>query len=495
MNSPSEHRPNTPSHRGRMFTQKFRQLDACRSQLHSAVTAELAAETEENRRETARVKADNERRAAAVAVAAAAAQRTTPTAVCGEDTICCLSDGGSSGEGGDDDGYDSEVLVPRSPATTPTTGRDRVGLVAMSASEPTSALSDGRSTSVPAPLSAGDGAGPSAAGGATGAGKRSRPTATAASTASARSAPTAAGALKGGTRAAVRFLEDLLPAPGQQVPRRPKSRPRADAAARGGGNTGKRSKTTKRTEEKTAPPGPFSGLSLCVVHLGSVTSNTIKTFAKGVRGGGGQLSTHYTPGDTTHIVADASLALSWEKLDLYLSGWDDFEDCVHVDAGAGAEGNAAAPPGTRAGTPDGVPIVSSEWVSECLRLSAVVATDTYLLVPPSRRAAAAGARPSPAALAREPSAGAASATSSAAAAAAAGKSKLASANEEIESPATVSVRPPQRKQARGAVEGGAPAKSQQFPVEGGHGARNPNVGDKRHTFFCQATSSGRQVST
>lgn len=495
-----------------MSSQQWLQHDACLSRVQSARMAELAAETEEKMLEVRRINADNRRRAAAVAEA----EQRTPPEKCG------AADGASNasyagGDGGDDDdGYDSEVLVPASSAVGHATGHD--GGVAMSASrttslppppsssssgrdgladsrlegveEPASALSlSGGGASSSTPVSTGDGTGASAVG-AAGAGKRSL------------SAATAAGAPpKGGARAPVRFLEDLLTAPGQA--RRPKSRPRPEtAAAAAAGNTGRKRSKKKRAaqREEPAPPSgplPFSGLSVCVVHLGSVTSNTIKTFTKGVRSGGGQLSTDFTPGVTTHIVADASLASSWEKLDEYLSGWDaDFMDDV-ADARRTAGGA-----GTQSGTFGGVPIMSSEWMSECLRRSAVAATGGYLLAPPPSRApaaAAAGAAIPPAASVREPSAGGtagksntggggaavtsttAAAGSAVAAAAAARKRKLASADEEAGGQTAASVRPPELKQAR--VE----------PVEGGHGARDPNVGEKRHKFFCQATSSGPQV--
>eukprot|EP00903_Cladosiphon_okamuranus_P022154 g20373.t2 len=519
-----------------MFTQKFRQVDACLSKLQSEVMAELAADTEEKRRETERLKADNKRRTAnveaAAAAAAAAAQRkvqTTCDAIdsCGED-----SDGDPAGDDDgddDDDGYDSEVLIPVSPAhdgpasrtpsppTSSSSGRGGLPLPE-DGTKPMAALSGGSaSASIPLPVGDGKGAStPSAAHAATGAGKRSRSTASAAATtaASGRSAPTAAGAPpKGSARSAVRFLEDLLPAPGQA--RRSKPRPRAADTAGGsgsgsgsggsgiGGNAGRRSKKkTKRTEHEHGEPwqsGPFSGLRLCVVHLGSVTSNTIKTFEKGVRIGGGHLSTHFTAGDTTHIVADASLARSWDKLDLYFSGWDSFEDDVGEAGGRAGE--------ARTGTPDGVPIVSSEWISECLRRSAVVPPDAYLLIPLRRNPAAASGAIPPAASTRDPSSGAAgkggtgggtggasSAPAAAPAVAASASTRnLAFADKETGGLAAASARPPEREQARGAGGGGEPAKLRTLPVEGGHGAKNPNIGEKRHTFFCQAIDSGPQT--
>ncbi|CAB1100093.1 unnamed protein product [Ectocarpus sp. CCAP 1310/34] len=179
----------------------------------------------------------------------------------------------------------------------------------------------------------------------------------------------------------IRDLEDLLcsgpkgsrsNAVAAPNPKR-KTRPRGGAGGDNGGI-----KTKKRPWKRAgAASGPFSGLSLCVVRLGSVTNNTVGTLPREFRDGGGQVSTHYTPGDTTHIVADASLAASWEKFDLYFSGWDDFEDVVDGAATAG-----------RGRMPDGVPVVSSEWMSECLRRSEVVAADAYRLTPPPHRCVA-----------------------------------------------------------------------------------------------------------
>ncbi|CAM9118606.1 unnamed protein product, partial [Laminaria digitata] len=68
-----------------------------------------------------------------------------------------------------------------------------------------------------------------------------------------------------------------------------------------------------------AAEGPFSKLNICAVHLGSVTSNTVAAWTREVRRGGGKVATIYTPGETTHIVADPSL--SSDQLDRY-RGWE-----------------------------------------------------------------------------------------------------------------------------------------------------------------------------
>eukprot|EP00752_Nemacystus_decipiens_P005447 g4937.t1 len=518
-----------------MSTQEFRQLAACRSKVHSALMAELVAEIEEKRCEAARINADNKRRAAAVA---AAELRTTPAA-CDNTTGGASNDRVSAEDDDEDDGYGSEVLVPAAPTTGPD-GEASMSATVVSASRrslplPSSSSSSGRdglaatrlegggdSTTPPpgggigasTPRSAGDGTSPAAPMAAAGAGKRNRWTAAAAATASGRSAPTAGSAPrpKGGARSPVRFLEDLLTAPGEQArrPGKSKSRPRA------AGDTGrKRSKKKQRAagrEEPAPSSGPFSGLSVCVVHRGSVTSNTIATFTKGVCGGGGRLSTVFapggTPGGTTHIVADASLALPWEELCRHLGGWDDdFMDDATDIGDAGGEARGGVGPGTRTGTFAGVPILSSEWMSECLRRSAVVGTDGYLLAPPPRRAAGVaaaaaaagggGATAPLAASARDASSGVApgkSGTGGAAAASIAGAAASATAAAAAGGRKMGFTEEDTGGQAPGeAAQVGVPPRSQSSPVKGGHGARDPNVGEKRHKFFCQATSSAPQM--
>lgn len=360
----------------------------------------------------------------------------------------------------------------------------------------------------------------------------------------------------GTNTAAYRFLEDLIPAgprsTGRALPRRFKPRPLTNANT--GGNTNGKESRNKKQKRKAAPAsasaatsGPFSELSLCVVHLGSVTSSTIKAFSRGVRdGGGGRVSTRYEPGNTTHIVADASLALSWEELHSYFAGCLDggdgfdfaFEDDLDAAAVMNADGaatvRATATTRARTRTPGdvGVPIVSNEWVVECLRLSAVVAVGPYRLMPPRRAAAAETAPAAAAALARRhdgsstsasvtwsgPVAAAAAETVAATttAAATAYKRKLDARDDDdddgggpkaVASAQTHGRRTQAQEGAatggggggcRGggstvAAGGGAAAEETMLEamgeVKGGFGAREPDVGKRRHKFHCQFTSS------
>ncbi|CAM9244849.1 unnamed protein product, partial [Hapterophycus canaliculatus] len=301
------------------------------------------------------------------------------------------------------------------------------------------------------------------------------------------------GVAEAGKRNTFTFLEDLLRA---TVPKRPSrsnarggSLPKTKRKSLAATDTSKRNPSSKKLRKVGgAASGPFAGLSVCVVHLGSVTKSTIKTFARGVRDGGGQLSTHYTPGDTTHIVVDASLAATWEKLDLYFSGWDDFED---IDGGA------------RCGAPEGVPIVSSEWMSECLRFSSVVALDRHRLTPPPRSEGALttttkGRRLHGASTTVDNSDAALDGltySASAAAAAAAGKMRPTARGEELSGLAAQKEQN-QQSDVKEPADGGAAGvratstSLDSMIVKGGFGARNPNVGTKRHKFHCQMTGSG-----
>ncbi|CAM9816321.1 unnamed protein product, partial [Ectocarpus sp. 8 AP-2014] len=396
-------------HQGKhnLFTQRFRKIDAIRTALRTAVAEELAQQTEERRRETYRVNAENKRRSATAAAAA----------LDGKTDSSCIFPGSDS----DGDGYGSKDSI----SVTCRLGCDGTAPRTRSASS-SSSSSGNRAVSRPCdrqgePLSitacvkqapanpdkafglrVDSGGGPGveeegALGVASTSGSRrdghdqgpTPPTAAAASVSpESQSVLASAGAKGGGAKTGVRFLEDIL----RLGPKGSRSNtaggappnPKRKSHPRRGGCKGEASgtQTHKKPRQGTdAVPGPFSGLSLCVVHLGSVTSNTIKTFKRGVCDGGGHVSTRFTPGDTTHIVADASLAASWEKLDNYFSGWGGVDDLDDAVSGGGM--------GLKSGMmPEGVPIVSNEWMSECLRRSAVVATEAYRLIPPPHRSAA-----------------------------------------------------------------------------------------------------------
>ncbi|CAM9611406.1 unnamed protein product [Ectocarpus sp. 12 AP-2014] len=494
-------------HQGKhnLFTQRFRKIDAIRTALRTAVAEELAQQTEERRREAYRVNAENKRRSATAAAVA----------------LDGKTDSSGIFPGSDSDGYSSEVSI----SVPCGLGRDGTASRTRSASS-SSGSRGGRAVSRPRdrqvePLStaacvkqastspdmafgvrvdSGDGASGVAC---TSRGRRdghdqgpTPPTAVAASVSSeSQSVLASAGAKGGGAKTGVRFLEDILRlgpkgsrsnAAGRALPN-----PKRKSHPRPGGCKGEasRTQTHKKPRQGTgAVRGPFSGLSLCVVHLGTVTSNTIKTFKRGVCDGGGHVSTRFTPGDTTHIVADASLAASWEKLDNYLSGWGGVDD---LD-GAVNGGRLGLKSGMM---PEGVPIVSNEWMSECLRRSAVVATDAYRLIPPPHRSVASVAA-SPAAAARRQqrsstpanqSIAAGGGTLPTAAAAAAGhvglasSTRLAAARNEVQGGSTQGT----------AGESTAAADLESMAVKGGFGARNPDVGKKRHTFHCQSTTNSR----
>lgn len=500
-------------HQGKhnLFTQRFRKIDAIRTSLRTAVAEELAQQTQEKRRETYRVNAENKRRSAAAA-AAALAGKTESSGIFPD----CDRDG---------DGYGSEVSI----SVPCRLGCDGTARRTRSASS-SSGSSGGRGVSRPCdrqgePLGtaacvkqasaspdktfslrvdSGDGpegeqegaSGVACTCGGRRDGHDEGPTPPTAATASvsteSQSALASAGAKGGGAKTGVRFLEDILRlgpkgsrsnAAGGALPN-----PKRKSHPRRGGCKGEasRTQTHKKPREGTgAVPGPFSGLSLCVVHLGSVTSNTIKTFKRGVCDGGGHVSTRFTPGDTTHIVADASLAASWEKLDNYFSGWvgvDDLEGTVN-----------GGRVGLKSGMmPEGLPVVSNEWMSECLRRSTVVATDAYRLIPPPRRSAAPVAA-SAAAAARQqqrsstPANQSIAAGGGTAAAAAAGhiglasSTRLAAARNEVQGGRTLGT----------AGQSTAAADLESMAVKGGFGARNPDVGTKRHTFHCQSTTNSR----
>ncbi|CAN0206851.1 unnamed protein product [Ectocarpus sp. 12 AP-2014] len=287
----------------------------------------------------------------------------------------------------------------------------------------------------------------------------------------------------GGARMDIRYLEDLLCsgskgsrsyAVAAPNPKR-KTRPRSAAGGDNGGI-----ETKKRPWKRAgAASGPFSGFSLCVVRLDSVTNNTVGTLTREFRDGGGQVSTHYTPGDTTHIVADASLAASWEKLDDYFSGWDDFEDVVDGAATAG-----------RGRMPDGVPVVSSEWISECLRRSEVVAADAYRLTPPPHRCAAPAAvapkQQQRSSTATKETNAAAEGCSSSASRAAIGKKRILTSGGEETTDGLVATRN-QRADAAGGSASGSGAATGLMNLEGEVGARKPDV-DKRRVSQGQPSS-------
>ncbi|CAM9422741.1 unnamed protein product [Ectocarpus sp. 6 AP-2014] len=287
--------------------------------------------------------------------------------------------------------------------------------------------------------------------------------------------PAAVRAGGGSARMDIRYLEDLLcsapkasrsNAVAAPSPKR-KNRPRGEASGDNGGI-----ETNKRPWKRAgAASGPFSGLSLCVVRLGSVTNNTVGTLTREFRDGGGQVSTHYTPGDTTHIVADASLAASWEKLDDYFSGWDDFEDVVDGAATAG-----------RGRMPDGVPVVSSEWMSECLRRSEVVAAEAYRLTPPLHHCAApatvAPKQQQRSSTATKETNAAAQGCSSSASPAATGKKRILTSGGEETTGGLVATRN-QRGDAAGGSPSGRGAAAELMNLEGEVGARKPNVDMRR----------------
>ncbi|CAN0496648.1 unnamed protein product, partial [Ectocarpus sp. 12 AP-2014] len=338
-------------HQGKhnLFTQRFRKIDAIRTALRTAVAQELAQQTEERRRETYRVNAENKRRSATAAAAALDGKTDTSGIFPGSDS----------------DGYGSEVSisVPCRLGCDGTASRTRSASSSsgssggLAVSRPRDRQVEPRSTAAcikqasASPdeafglrVDSGDGPegeqGGASSVASTSGGRRdghdrgpTPPTAVASVTTEGQSVLASAGVKGGSAKTGVRFLEDIL----RLVPKGSRSNaaggalpnPKRKSHPGRGGCKGEasRTQTHKKPRQGTdAVPGPFSGLSLCVVHLGSVTNNTIKTFKRGVCDGGGHVSTRFTPGDTTHIVADASLAASWEKLDNYFSGWGGVDD-------------------------------------------------------------------------------------------------------------------------------------------------------------------------
>lgn len=577
-----------------LFTQQWRRNEACFDNLRAAVMAELAAETDKKRRETDRVNSENNTKRTAAAAAAAVApsevagvSEATKTQGDNGNASTAIANNSSSHDCSDDaeDVYGSQVLIP---VSLPAAGHSSSSAaLAPSRSSSSSSASSGSgggggaAGTVPRPpgtegepstalravtekvvgsgddaeVPAGRDANASAIADTTGknhSNRRSTATSAAAAAAvavagryAAPSATRRATTTKKVRRASVagkknvaayRFLEDLIPAgprsTGRAPPRRSKSRPLGDA------NGKEESKNKKQGRKVQAPApasavasGPFSELSLCVVHLGSVTSNTIKAFCRGVRdGGGGRVSTRYEPGCTTHIVADASLALSLEKLHRYFAGCGDDGDGFDADFGddhdaaavVGVDEAAAVGAGargrTRTRTPDddGVPFVSSEWVVECLRRSAVVATAPYLLTLPRRAAAAEQAPAEAAGLTRRHegsgtsayvAGGGLTAADTTTAAAIAYKRKLDARDDGDDNgsrlSAVASAHPHGRRtqeQQEAELGDGGDAAAESIPrgmseVQGGFGAREPDVGKRKHKFHCQFTSSrGDHVS-
>lgn len=494
------------------FTQQFREIASIRSSLHMAVMAELVAETEGTIRETDRVNAENTRKAAAAAVAAAvpaapaaAASPTTASPTTASPTTV-TSNGLLYQADRNGDGSDSTVLIPvsrsgdyggaalaahSSPAGSSGGGTmsrpdDRRGEpLGTAASGEQASVNPGKASGLrvdggSCPAGGGDDASVAASSATgTGGGRRDgddnqATTAVAAVATAGRLPPAAVCAPGGGTRTDIRYLEDLLcsgpkgsrsNAVAAPNPKR-KTRPRGGAGGDNGGSEIKK----RPWKREVAASGPFSGLSLCVVRLGSVTNNTVGTLTREFRDGGGQVSTHYTPGDTTHIVADALLAASWEKLDDYFNGWDDFEDVVD---GAGTAG--------RGRMPGGVPVVSSEWMSECLRRSEVVATDAYRLTPPPhRRAAPAAVAPKQqrSSTATKQANAAAEGCSSSASPAATGKKRTLTSGGEEATGGLVATRNHRADAAGGSASGGSAAAGS-MNLDGEIGTRKPDVEKRR----------------
>lgn len=509
--------------KGSMCNQQFRRIDAMCSALHKAVMTELAAETLQKRVETKRVEIENKRRAAAITLSAATPMPGEETARPARENF---ADGRSNGDEDGSDAPESSAVGSGAAALKPpcacssrpsgSAGSGTAGVVSRSGvleDEVGTAHRCGNgSGKVDKAMGVGVEVGSSPTGGEThgcdtssdhGGGSTVQAAAAAVVTGNGAGGPlsASAGASRGVAKASKKhnivFLEDLL-----RMTTNPKGSLRSNAIVmpktkrkshgpRDTGDGRSNEKTSRKKPRKVAgaASGPFSGLSLCVVHLGSVTKNTIKTFARGVRDGGGRLSTYYTAGDTTHIVVDASLGATWDKLGDYFSGWDDFEDL-----GGGG----------RSRVPDAVPVVSREWMSECLRRSSVVALDAYRLTPPPPQSEATPTAAETKGRQQQqqqqgtgtavsiPDAAWNDLTYSAAAAAATGKMRPAARGEKINDLAA----PRERNQGGDVVEpatDGAAAKSSESMVEGGFGARNPDVGAKRHKFHCQMTGSGVHV--
>lgn len=247
--------------------------------------------------------------------------------------------------------------------------------------------------------------------------------------------------------------------------------------------------------------GPFSDLDICAVRLGSVTKNTIATWARELNRLGGRVSTFRSP-ETTHVVVDA--ALSWPTLHRY-SGW-----AAHYYGNAAIEGEGSgsnASYGCRTPHGERVPLVGCSWMIECLKRSHVVPVDAYVLSHPASSYMLPPPPPPP-----KPTM--ISAHDHTVATKSAG-------DERADTPSLVSGNPsaPSRKRS-GSV---APIKTGENPLEegepstpgaeprvgeendsstarpdsrvvkGGFGCRRPDIGEKRSNFFCQTASSRDHV--
>lgn len=254
--------------------------------------------------------------------------------------------------------------------------------------------------------------------------------------------------------------------------------------------------------------GPFSKLNICAVHLGSVTSNTVAAWTREVSRGGGKVATAYSSGETTHIVADASL--SWDQLDRY-GGWE-LPWHVGMEEGPG-------------GMPVGVPLVGRDWMVECLKRSAVVAADAHRLTRPLKEAAPSRlvdtTTAAAAAMLCLPDAAGGSGAGDVEKARAIAALPRGSGEPRLVATSSASVdpgkcQPPGSMRvammvaagatagARVGAEAGAGAAGEEKDADnatlgsraerGGFGCANPDVADQRSKFFCQSGSSRGHVS-
>lgn len=274
----------------------------------------------------------------------------------------------------------------------------------------------------------------------------------------------------------------------------------------GGGTTG--AQPTKHAASSGNPTAgdeaPFRELRVCAIRGGSVTQKTVAAWARNIGRGGGQVSTSYAAGQTTHVVIDASV--SPETRHRYRGCWVG-SGPEPGDAGEKTPLGAAGTPLEKAEAHSIAPLLSSAWMIECLTRWKVVPTDGFTLQPPG--AAIGNTHGGAENNSRDALEGASNPSTKITGGAVENGGAQAAERDE----------PGRARRSRVATSAGNPidgcperGRRKGFPgegvrptgqgsgvtsgaqgVAGGIGAKNPRVSERRGRFFCQSGSSRNHV--